>query len=137
LQENLIEKILRESKTIAVVGLSDDPARASHRVANYLKEHGYRIIPVNPTVEDALGERSYPDLDSVPGPVDVVEVFRRSEYVPPIAEAAIRKGARTLWLQDTVSHPEAEERARQAGLQVVSNDCMLRQHRRLRSAGRV
>lgn len=134
---DVAEQILRDTRTIAVVGLSNDPGRPSHRVAAYLQRQGYRIIPVNPNCESVLGERSYPDLDSVPGPVDTVEVFRRPEHVPPIAEAAIRKGARNLWLQDGVRHPEAEQQARDAGLRVVAGDCMLRRHRRLREAGRI
>ncbi len=121
-QEQTVADILRESKTIAVVGLSDNPARPSHGVAQYLQQQGYRIIPVNPQVTQVLGERSYPDLDAVPGKVDVVDVFRRSEFVPEIVEAAIRKGARSLWLQDGVTHPEAEERASRAGLRVVANN---------------
>ncbi|MHB1417656.1 MAG: CoA-binding protein [Chloroflexota bacterium] len=136
-QEQTVETILRESKTIAVVGLSDNPARPSHGVAEYLKSQGYRIIPVNPTVGEVFGEKSYPDLAAVPEAVDVVEVFRRSEHVPPIAEAAVKKGARALWLQDGVSNPEAEEMARQAGLLVVSDDCMAREHQRLRRQGRL
>lgn len=134
-QDQDVEQILRESRNIAVVGLSANPLRPSNGVARYLKAQGYRIIPVNPTVDQVLGEKSYPDLDSVPGPIDAVEVFRRSELVPEIVEAAIRKGARALWLQDGVVNPQAERRAREAGLRVVSNDCMLRQHRRLRQQG--
>ncbi len=121
-QEQVVEEILRESKAIAVVGLSDNPARPSHGVAQYLKQQGYRIIPVNPQSAAVLGEKSYPSLDDVPDQVDVVEVFRRSEFVPEIVEAAIRKGARSLWLQDGVRHPAAEERARRAGLRVVADN---------------
>ena len=120
-QERTIEDILRESKTIAVVGLSDNPERPSHGVAEYLQSQGYRIIPVNPNVQNVLGEKSYPDLDSVPEKIDVVDVFRRPENVPEIVDAAIRKGARSLWLQDGVTNPPAEEKARRAGLRVVSN----------------
>ncbi|MHB1007087.1 MAG: CoA-binding protein [Chloroflexota bacterium] len=131
----LIRKILRESKNIAVVGLSNDETRPSFRVARYLQGQGYRIIPINPSVDSVLGEKSYPDLASVSEQIDVVDVFRRPEHVPPIAEAAIKKGAHTLWLQDGVGNPEAEYLARQAGLQVVANDCMQREHRRLRATG--
>src|SRR5690554_2378083 len=93
-------EILRSARTVAVVGLSPDPSRPSHTVASYLKRQGYRIIPVNPTVSEVLGEKSYPDLRSVPEPVDVVDVFRRPEYVPQIVEEAIAIGARALWLQE-------------------------------------
>ncbi|MHB1130823.1 MAG: CoA-binding protein [Chloroflexota bacterium] len=130
-----ILSILKNNKTIAMVGLSNDPERPSFRVAKYLIDAGYRVIPVNPSVEEVLGQKSYPDLASIPDEVDVVDVFRRPEHVPEIAKAAIAKGARVLWLQEGVSHPEAEETARQAGLEVVSNDCMRREHRRLRKAG--
>lgn len=129
------QEILEQSKTIAVVGLSDDPTRYSHHVAQYLQTQGYRIIPVNPTVKEVLGERSYPVLRAIPEPVDVVEVFRRSDAVLPIAQEAIAIKAKALWLQDGVINEEAAKLAREAGLDVVMNDCMLRQHRRLRSSG--
>ena len=119
--EKTIEDILRESKTIAVVGLSDNPTRPSHEVAAYLKAQGYRIIPVNPSVGEVLGEKSYPDLGSIPDEVDVVDVFRRPEHVPAVVDEAIKKGARTLWLQDGVGNPAAEEKARQAGMRVVAD----------------
>jgi predicted CoA-binding protein len=119
--EKTIEDILRESKTIAVVGLSDNPARPSHEVAAYLQSQGYRIIPVNPGVDEVLGQKSYPDLTSIPEPVDVVDVFRRPENVPAIVDEAIAKGARSLWLQDGVGNPAAEEKARRAGMRVVSD----------------
>ena len=135
--ERLIRKILRESKNIAVVGLSNDETRPSLRVARYMQLQGYHIIPVNPSVDSVLGEKSYPDLASVPGEVDVVDVFRRPEFVVPIAQAAVLKGARTLWLQDGVGNHEAEDVAGRAGLQVVANDCMLRQHRRLSATGQL
>ncbi len=128
-------EILRSARTVAVVGLSPDPSRPSHTVASYLKRQGYRIIPVNPSVSEVLGERSYPDLRSVPEPVDVVDVFRRPEYVPQIVEDAIAIGARALWLQEGVVHEQAAERARQAGLRVVMDRCMLKEHQRLRMAG--
>jgi len=122
-------------KTIAAVGLSSNPARPSHDVCSYLQKQGYRIIPVNPNEVEVLGERSYPDLDSVPGPVDIVQIFRRPEAAPTIVEAAIRKGAKAVWMQDGSGNPEAAERAAAAGLAVVVNDCMLRQHRRLLAIG--
>lgn len=134
-QEATIRDILANSRTIAVVGLSDDPQRPSHRVAKYLQQQGYRIIPVNPNIEAALGEKSYPDLASVPEPVDVVDVFRRPEYVPDIINAAIEIEAGAIWLQDGITSPEAEQRAREMGIAVVSDTCMAREHRHLMRQG--
>jgi hypothetical protein len=114
-----------------VVGISVNPARPSFRVSQYLQAAGYRILPVNPLLDEVLGERAWPDLDAVPEPLDMVCLFRRSEEVPPLAEAAIRLGARSLWLQDLVVHPAAAAAARRAGLVVVMNDCLLRQHQSL------
>ena len=130
-----VADILRASKTIAVVGLSDDESRPSYEVAAYLQSQGYEIIPVNPRLTEALGAPCYPDLHAVPRPVDVVDVFRRSEHVVPIAQAAVEIGAKTLWLQDGVVNEEAAEIAREAGLAVVMDDCMLRRHARLRQQG--
>ena len=124
----VVEKILASARTIAVVGLSPDPRRPSHGVARYLQRAGYRIIPVNPNVEEVLGERAYPGLRQVPQPVDVVDVFRRSEFVGPIVEDAIAITARAIWLQDGVVDEEAAARARAAGLDVVMDDCMMRRH---------
>jgi len=132
-----MEKILKESRTIAVVGLSPRPERPSHSVARYLQAQGYRIIPVNPTVEEVLGERSYPDLASIPETVDVVDIFRRSEHVPSIVEAAIAVGARTVWMQEGVIHEKAAQQARAAGLLVVMDRCMLIEHGRLKAAGKL
>ena len=117
-----IEEQLTESSTIAVVGLSPDPKRDSHRVAKYLQAQGYRILPVNPVVEVVLGEKSYPNLSSVPEPVHMVDIFRRSEYVAPVVEEAIRIGARYIWMQDGVIDEEAADRARSSGLLVVMNN---------------
>lgn len=125
-----IKSILEESKTVAVVGLSPKEERDSHRVARYLQSQGYRVIPVNPSADEILGERSYPDLASVPEPIDVVDVFRRSEAVPEIVEEAIKVGAKAVWMQEGVIHEEAAARARQAGLQVVMDRCMMVEHRR-------
>lgn len=130
-QADIIEKILKESKTIAVVGLSPDPTRPSYNVAHYLQAQGYRIIPVNPFVQAVLGEKSYPDLASVPETVDVVDIFRHPRHVPAIVEAAIAKGARAVWMQEGIVHQEAAARAREAGLMVVMDCCMLKEHRRL------
>jgi predicted CoA-binding protein len=121
-------------KTVAVVGCSPKPDRPSHGVAGYLKQQGYRIVPVNPGHDEILGETCYPSLSAIPFPVDVVDVFRRSEEVLPVIEEAIKIKAKALWLQDGIAHPEGEAKARAAGLLVVSDDCMLREHRRQRKA---
>ena len=123
-----IKKIF-DLKTIAVVGMSPKPERPSHYVALYLKDNGYEIVPVNPGHDEIAGLKSYPSLIDIPVKVDVVDVFRRSEFVDPIAEDAITIGAKALWLQDNVINLDAEKLARDAGLMVVMNDCMLRQHR--------
>jgi predicted CoA-binding protein len=122
------DKILRSARTIAIVGLSANPRRPSHGVARYLQRAGYRIIPVNPNVSEVLGERAYATLAELPGPVDVVEVFRRSEFVGAIVDEAIAIGAGAVWLQDGVVDEAAAERARAAGLDVVMDDCMMRRH---------
>jgi len=131
---NRISEVLQNCRTIAVVGLSSKRFRPSHGVAEYLKRAGYRIVPVNPNETEVLGERAYPDLDSVPGPVDLVDIFRRSEFVPEIVEAAIRKGARAVWMQEGVVHTAAARRAEEAGLAVVMDRCILKDHRRLAHA---
>jgi uncharacterized protein len=122
------DKILRSARTIAVVGLSANPRRPSYGVARYLQRAGYRIIPVNPNVAEVLGERAYPTLSELAGPVDVVEVFRRSEFAGAIVDEAIAIGAGAVWLQDGVVDEAAAERARAAGLDVVMDDCMMRRH---------
>src|ERR1700683_2964200 len=106
-----LPKILQQSRTIAVVGLSAKRFRPSYGVAEYMQRSGYRIIPVNPEESEVLGEKSYPDLDSVPEAIDIVDIFRRSEFVPEIVEAAIRKGAKVVWMQEGVIHEEAARRA--------------------------
>jgi predicted CoA-binding protein len=128
-----IAEILRQARTIAVVGLSGKPWRPSYGVAEYLQRAGYRIIPVNPKESEVLGEKAYPSLEAIPERVDIVNVFRRSEFVPEIVEAAIRIGARVVWLQEGVRHDEAAEKARQAGLDVIQDRCILKEHRRLLS----
>ena len=125
-----IAAILKSAKTIAVVGLSSKPHRASFGVARYLQSVGYRIVPVNPRESEVLGERAYARLEDVPVRIDVVDVFRRSEHVPEIVESAIRVGAKAIWLQEGVVHEGAAERARQAGLLVVMDRCMLKEHAR-------
>jgi uncharacterized protein len=127
-EDAVIERILATARTIAVVGLSPHPYRASHGVARYLQQAGYRIIPVNPNIESVLGEPAYPTLRDVPEPIDVVDVFRRSEYVGPIVDDAIAVKARAVWMQDGVVDEAAAARARGAGLDVVMDDCMMRRH---------
>jgi len=124
-----IDKILETAKIIAVVGLSEKEDRPSYQVARYMKMNGYRIIPVNPNAEEILNEKSYRSLDEIKEKIDVVDIFRKPEGVPEIVEAAIRVGARTVWMQDGIVHNEAAEKARRAGLYVVMNKCMLREHR--------
>ncbi len=131
-----IERILREAKTIAVVGLSPKPERPSFGVARYLQQQGYRIVPVNPTVDQVLGEKSYPDLKSVPEKIDVVDIFRRSEDVPPVIDEIIQVGAPVVWMQEGVINEAAATRARQAGLEVVMDRCMLKEHQRLSNPSR-
>lgn len=126
-----LRAILREARTIAVVGLSSNPARPSHDVAAYLQDAGYRIVPVNPQEREVLGVPAVPDLRAIAGPVDVVEVFRRSAEVAPHVDEAIAIGARVLWLQDGVIDGKAAQRAYAAGLRVVMDRCMLRDHARL------
>jgi predicted CoA-binding protein len=123
-----ISDLLRTSRTIAVVGLSSRRHRPSYAVADYLRKVGYRIIPVNPNEREVLGERSYARLEEIPEKVDIVNIFRRPEYVPEIVGSAIAIGARAVWMQEGVIHPEAAERARQAGLVVVMDACILKEH---------
>jgi predicted CoA-binding protein len=125
-----ITDLLKSARTIAVVGLSSNPMRPSHGVAAYLQTQGYRIIPVNPQIQSALGERAYPSLRAIPEKVDVVDVFRRSEFVPEIVEQVIELKLPALWLQEGVIHEEAAEKARRAGVFVVMDRCMLKEHRR-------
>jgi predicted CoA-binding protein len=126
-----VPEILKDSRTIAVVGLSSKRFRPSYGVAEYMQRSGYRIVPVNPEESEVLGEKCYPDLDSVPEEIDIVDIFRRSEFVPEIVEAAIRKGAKAVWMQEGVIHEEAARRAAEAGLDVVMDRCILKDHRRL------
>jgi len=125
------EDILKTCKTVAVVGLSPKPNRPSYMVASYLKENGYTIIPVNHRAGEILGETCYPRLSSIPGSVDVVDIFRRPEEVPAIVEDAIKIGAKAVWMQEGVINEEAAARARGAGLLVVMDRCMLKEHRKL------
>ena len=122
---------MNSCRKIAVVGLSPKTDRPSYRIANYLQEQGYRIIPVNPTAEEILGEPSYPDLSSIPESVDVVDIFRRSEEVPAIVEEAIKKAVKAVWMQEGVINEGAADRAKDAGLLVVMDRCMLKEHQKL------
>jgi predicted CoA-binding protein len=124
-------EILRRSKTIAVVGLSHKRVRPSYGVSEYMQHNGYRIIPVNPAETEVLGEKAYPDLESVPEHVDIVDIFRRSEFVPEVVDAAIRIGAKCIWMQEDVINEEAAAKARAAGLDVVMDRCILKEHRKL------
>jgi predicted CoA-binding protein len=130
-----IPELLKTSRTIAVVGLSSKRFRPSHGVAEYMQRNGYRIIPVNPFEQTVLGEKCYPDLESIPEPVDIVDIFRRAEFVPEIVGAAITIGARAVWMQEGVVHEEAAARARAAGLEVVMDRCILKDHRRIAFGG--
>jgi uncharacterized protein len=129
-----IEKILRECRTVAVVGLSSDPMRASYGVAGYLQRHGYRIIPVNPNEQSVHGERAYASLADVPEKVDLVDIFRRSEQAGEHVDEAIKAGAKAVWLQEGVVDEEAARRALDAGLMVVMDRCILKEHVRRRAA---
>ncbi len=139
---SLIERMLRESKTIAVVGMSDKSWRASHNIGRYLVNQGYRVLPVNPALASVLDMPCYPDLDAAQAAareqtgagIDLVDVFRASEHVPPIVDDVIRLGIRFLWLQDEVVHDEAVARARAAGVECVQNDCIYRWHAAMRNA---
>jgi predicted CoA-binding protein len=125
-----ITKILSESKTIAVVGLSSNPMRPSFGVTEYMQGAGYRIIPVNPNEKEVLGEKSYARLEDVPEKIEIVNVFRRAEDVPPVVESAIRIGAKVVWMQQGVENEEAAEKARAAGLVAIEDACILVEHRR-------
>lgn len=128
--ETLLE-ILKRVETIAVVGLSSKEHRAGYTVPAYLQAQGYRIVPVNPHLDRALGEQAYPDLLSLPFPVDMVLIFRRPEAVPPVVEQAIEIGAGVVWMQLGITHQSAAEQAREAGIEVVMDSCMAIEHRRL------
>lgn len=126
-----LRDLLRTAYTIAIVGWSPNPTRPSHTVAEYLRASGYRVFPVNPEVGTPCGDPAYCGLHDIPAPIDVVTVFRRPEFVPVVVEAALAVGAKALWLQDGVIHAKAAERAVAAGLRVVMDRCMRRDHRGL------
>ncbi len=126
--------ILQNSRTVAMVGLSSNPDRPSYLVANYLKEHGYRVIPVNPKEKEVLGEKAHPDLTSIPEPVDVVDIFRAADAVPGIVREAIKIKARVVWMQEGIISEEGAALARRAGLKVVMDRCIRKEHIKLHGA---
>lgn len=127
-EANIIQKILEECRTIAVIGASSNPARASNHVAAYMKARGYRVIPVNPNEQTVIGEQAYPSLTVVPGSIDLVDIFRKSEDVLPIVQHAIARGAKAVWMQEGVVNEAAAQFAREAGLAVVMDRCWLKEH---------
>ena len=126
-----LKHILDTARTIATVGLSTNPDKPSYNIARYLVRHGYRVIPVNSSADEILGMKSYPDLTAVPDRIDVVQLFRPSEAVPPFVDQAIQIGAKVVWMQEGISNEAAAAKARAAGLQVVMDRCMRAEHRRL------
>ncbi|HVW84403.1 MAG TPA: CoA-binding protein [Bryobacteraceae bacterium] len=124
------ETLLKNAKTIAVVGLSSSRWRPSYGVSEYMQSVGYRIIPVNPNESEVLGEQAYPTLDDVPVPIDIVDIFRQPRFVPEIVDAAIRIGAKGVWMQEGVVHEEAARKARESGLEVVMDRCILKEHQK-------
>ncbi len=124
-----ISEVLKKAKTIAVVGLSSSPLRPSYGVAAYLQQHGYRIIPVNPEIRGALGEKAYPSLLEVPEKIDIVDIFRRPEFVPEVVDKAIKLKVPAIWMQEDVVNEDAAEKARRAGIFVVMDRCILKEHR--------
>ena len=130
-QEQIIREILISANTVASVGLSSNPDKPSYGVVSYLHGQGYKIIPVNPTASEILGEKVYPSLSDIPDKVDVVQVFRKPEDVPPVVEEAIKIGAKVIWMQEGIVNYEAAQKAEEAGLQVVMDACMRATHKRL------
>lgn len=126
-----IRRALHAAKIIAVVGLSGDASKDSHRVASYLQKAGYHIIPVNPKSDSILGQKSYASLDEIPDKVDIVDVFRKPEFIPGIVEAAIRIGAKVIWMQEGLAHNASADTARKAGVTVVMNKCIMKEHRKI------
>ena len=126
-----MKEILLSAKIIASVGLSSNPQKESYGIALYLKEQGYRIIPVNPTTTEVFGEKAYPDLGAIHEKIDVVQVFRKPEDVPPVVDSAIKVGAKVVWMQEGIVNEAAAQKAREAGLQVVMDACMRATHQRL------
>jgi uncharacterized protein len=129
--DQMMKDILLSAKTVASVGLSSNPGKESFWIVKYLKDQGYHIFPVNPTADEILDEKAYPDLESIPEKIDVVQIFRKPEDVPPIVDSAIKVGAKVVWMQEGIVNEEAAQKAREAGLQVVMDACMRATHRRL------
>lgn len=129
-EDEQIKEILKKIQVVAVVGLSPKPDRASHQVAQYLQEHGYRIVPVRPKVDEVLGEKAFANLRDIPFPVEVVDIFRKVEAIPGIVDDAIAIGAKVVWMQQGLAENESARKAREAGLQVVMNKCMKIEHSR-------
>ena len=129
-EQQTIEKILRTAKVIATVGFSSDPEKPAHKVPTYLHEQGYRVIPVNPRLDEALGEKSYASVSEVPDKIDVVQIFRPSDEAGTIVDEAIAAGAKAVWMQIGIADDNAAARARAAGLDVIMNQCMKVQHSR-------
>jgi predicted CoA-binding protein len=135
--DKTMKDILLSAKTIASVGVSSNKEKESYWIVSYLKEQGYQMIPVNPTATEILSEKVYPDLASIPEQIDVVQIFRKPEDVPPVVEEAIKAGAKAVWMQEGIVNVEAARKAREAGLQVVMDACMRATHRRLIGPKRV
>lgn len=131
MDDNALRQLLRTTRVIAVVGLSDDPARPSYSVARYLQAQGYQIVPINPDVSEVLGEAAYPDLASVPVEIDLVDIFRRADAVGPHVDEAIQKGTKAVWLQLGIRNDAALQKAERHGLQAVQDLCIAVEHRRL------
>jgi uncharacterized protein len=129
-ESDQITELLKNAKTIAVVGLTNNPMRAAYGVSAYMKSQGYRIIPVNPDGDEVLGEKAYKSLIEVPDPIDVVDIFRRSEFVGPIVDDALQSGAKAIWMQETVVNEDAAQKARDKGVFVVMDRCILKEHRK-------
>ena len=125
------ENLLKNAKTIAVVGLSSTRWRPSYGVSEYMQSVGYRIIPVNPKETEVLGEKAYASLEEIPQPVDIVNIFRQPSFVPEIVDSAIRIGAKAIWMQEEIVHEDAARKAREAGLEVIMDRCILKEHRKL------
>jgi predicted CoA-binding protein len=128
-QPDLIADLLKRSRTIAVVGLSNSPLRPSHGVSAYMQTHGYRIIPVNPEIKGALGEKAYASLLDIPEKIDIVNIFRRPEFVEEVVDQAIQLKIPAIWMQEEVVHEKAAEKARQAGIFVIMDRCILKEHK--------
>ena len=128
-----VRQILASARTVAVVGVSDKPDRDSYQVAAYLRQNGFRIIPINPNVTEVLGEKTYPNLLDVPEPVDIVDIFRKPEAIPGLVEQAIAISAKAVWMQKGIVHNAAAEKARAAGLKVVMDKCLMVEHQGLHS----